>query len=82
MRKTCVQDVEILCAGSGSEHIMCTGIGCATSTPGVQMPVLAQSNPGIYTAFPHVKNRFLPLLSGCLSPLSTTPITTTTISLT
>jgi len=79
MRKTCEKPVKIVWRHCGLEHIMCTTTATAQHPMGMIPPVLAQQANSLYTAFPHPSDRILSLLQNNFSPLSTSPITTTTI---
>lgn len=77
--KACGQGVEIPEQRRGHEHILCAGHLFQVIRSHVKLPSFTQKSLRVCTPFPHAKTAVSPLYTARFSPLSTKPITMTTI---
>jgi hypothetical protein len=79
MRKLCAKAVYKQWAGCGVEHNLCTDAALTRKAACVKTAFFALQSNVLSRRFPHVFLTHSPLLPSLFSPLSTRPITITTI---
>ena len=78
MPRSCVQAVEMLCLDPLLEYILCTNQVTRRAASQAKARTFTHIVRSVCTCSTHPNHTYLPLLFRLFSPLSTSPITTTT----